>query len=148
MAQHAEVRLAGGMTYLGRGASNHWLAMDTKPESGGLDGATRPVELLLIALGGCTGMDVISILRKKKQNVTEFRIELMGQQRDDNPKSYTSIELHFHVTGEEIDPAAVKRSIELSRDTFCSVAATLKPAVPLSYRYTIHSSQGEESYEL
>lgn len=148
MTQHAEVRWTHGMTFLARGGTNHWITMDAKPEVGGCDAAPRPIELLLFALGGCTSMDVVAVLKKKKQDVREFRVELIGEQRPDNPHAYTDIVLHFHVTGEGIEAVAVKRAIELSRDTYCSVGATLKPGVNMSYRFTIHHSGGEETYDV
>lgn len=95
-----------------------------------------PMELLLLALGGCTGMDVVSILRKMRQPLEGFRIEVHGERAEEHPKKYTSIEIVYHFKG-DLDERRVQRAIELSETRYCSVEATLRPAVPISSRYVI-----------
>jgi putative redox protein len=95
-----------------------------------------PMELLLLALGSCTGMDVISILRKMRQPVEEFRIEVHGEMAEKHPKRYTSIEVVYSFKG-ELDAARVQRAIELSETRYCSVEATLRDAVPITSRFSV-----------
>lgn len=100
-------------------------------------GAT-PMQLLAIALGGCTGMDVVSILRKMRQPLEAFRVEVSGEKADEHPRRFTSLEIVYYLRG-DLDEAKVKRAIELSEDRYCSVEATLRPAVPIASRFVIES---------
>jgi putative redox protein len=99
--------------------------------------APNPMEALLAALGGCSGMDVIGILRKKRQRVTGYTVELVGQRREEHPRAYTAIEVIHRFRGHDLDPAAVADAIRLSDTTYCSVHATLEPGVKLSSRFEI-----------
>jgi putative redox protein len=95
------------------------------------------MELLLIALGGCTGADVQSILEKKRQRVTAYEIEVRGERRAEHPRIYTSIEVIHHVRGHDVDPQAVAHAIELSETKYCSVSAMLSQAARLTMRFEI-----------
>src|SRR5918912_177213 len=99
--------------------------------------APSPMELLLIALGDCTGADVISILEKKRQRVSAYEIEVRGVRRDEHPRIYTAIEVIHHVRGEQIDERAVARAIELSETKYCSVSAMLSASAKITTRYEI-----------
>jgi putative redox protein len=99
--------------------------------------APSPMELLLLALGSCTGVDVISILEKKRQKVTEYRIEVRGQRRAEHPRSYERMEVHHILTGRNISPRAVARAIELSENKYCSVAATMRPTAEIVSSFEI-----------
>ena len=99
--------------------------------------APSPVVLLLLALGGCSGMDVIGILRKKRQQVTSYTIELVAQRRDEHPRAVTAIEVVHRVTGRGIDPRALAEAVELSDTKYCSVHATLVPGVSVTSRHVI-----------
>ena len=99
--------------------------------------APSPVVALLLALGGCSGMDVIGILRKKRQRVTSYAIELVGQRREEHPRSFTAIEVVHRLTGEGLDPQAIADAIELSDTKYCSVHATLVPGVTVTSRFVI-----------
>jgi putative redox protein len=110
--------------------------MDAVEGLGGNDGATRPMELLLMSLGGCTGMDVLSILVKMKQSVEDFHIELEGEHAPEHPKIYTKIEMVYVVAG-NVDAAKLERAIELSEEKYCSISAMLRAAgvnIQTSYR--------------
>src|SRR5215470_2876159 len=100
------------------------------------DKVTAPttMELLLIALGGCTGADVVSILKKKRQRVTGYEIEVRGQRRQEHPRIYTAIEVVHHVRGRNVDPKAVAQAIELSETKYCSVSAMLGAAAEIKMR--------------
>ncbi|HCG99642.1 MAG TPA: osmotically inducible protein OsmC [Actinobacteria bacterium] len=116
--------------------------MDSLPEVGGEGVGIKPIELLLIALAGCTAMDVISIMKKKRQDVREFSIEVEGTQREDFPKSFREIKLVYRIKGENIDEEALKRAIELSEEKYCSVRMTIlgmPETASITYSYEIES---------
>jgi putative redox protein len=116
----------GGLCFDSLAGSGHTLRMDG---DGNVTGFS-PMELVLVGLAGCTGMDVISILKKKRQEVTGLAIHLRGVQADEHPKVYTAIEIEFVVRGRGIDPVAVDRAIYLSQNKYCPVSATVGgPAV-------------------
>lgn len=133
----ARVVCSGGMRFVGQADSGHPVVMDAAPASGGGNSAPRPLELLLLGLAGCTGMDVISILRKKRQAVTGLEIVVRGEQAADYPKKFVKISVEFLIRGEGIDPEAVRRAIQLSESTYCSVGASLKDPVPITTSFQI-----------
>jgi len=133
----ATVTLAGGMRFVGQADSGHAVVMDTTAANGGQDSAVRPNELLLIALAGCTGMDVISILRKKRQSVTGLEVIVSADLAPDHPKRFTAMAVEYRVSGTGIDPAAVRRAIELSESSYCSVGTTLRIPVSITSTFTI-----------
>jgi putative redox protein len=106
--------------------------------------APSPVVALLLALGGCSGMDVIGVLRKKRQRVTAYTIELVGQRREEHPRSFTAIEVVHRVSGHGLDPQAIADAIELSDTKYCSVHATLVPGVTVTSRFVIDPPAAEE----
>lgn len=109
----------------------HSVVMDS-PALGANSGM-KPVELMLVALAGCTGMDVISILKKKRQRVVDFEVTVSGERRSEHPKAWTKMHIEFVVWGHDIDPAAVERAIELSETKYCSVTATLLGNVEITH---------------
>ncbi len=111
--------------------------MDAAQEFGGRGRGARPQSLLLVSLAGCTAMDVISILRKKRQDVTGLEVRVRGEKAEEHPKVYTRIWLTYRVTGRGVDSAAVERAIELSLTRYCPVARLLREVVPLESRYEI-----------
>lgn len=133
----SKVVLRDDMIFTGYSSNGYSIPFDARPDAGGHEAGVSPVELVLIALGGCTGMDVISILRKKQEQVTGFEVIVDGERANEHPKVYTTITVHFVITGHDIKPASVERAIELSRDKYCSVSAMLRPTVSISYTYEI-----------
>ena len=123
--KEAKVIWQNGLAFEGTVGSGFSVRLDTIAEEGGGTGFS-PMELLLVGLAGCTAMDVISILKKKRQDVGSFEVRAHGLRADDHPRSFTDITLEFVVHGRNIDPKAVERSIELSRDKYCSVMGTLR----------------------
>jgi putative redox protein len=109
------------------------------PEPGENAGAS-PMEVLLLSLAGCSAMDVISILEKKRQDVTGFQIKVDGIRRDEHPRVYTEITVTYIVTGHNVDPAAVARAVELSTTKYCSVSAMLEQAVPIHSRIEVREA--------
>lgn len=104
-----------------------------------------PMELVAISMAGCTAMDVISILKKKQQDVTAFEVKVHADRADDYPKVYTRAELVYEVTGHSVDSAAVLRAIELSIQKYCPVHAMLSKAFPIRQRYVIFEDDGNDS---
>jgi putative redox protein len=114
----------------------------TTTDSGAGMIAPSPVELLLVALAGCTSMDVISILRKKRQQVTAYAIDIKGERRTEHPKSYTKIEIVHRFGGHDLDHEAIAHAIHLSHTRYCSVQASLDPAIEVSNRFEVVESGG------
>lgn len=133
----ARVSFSGGMRFVGQADSGHAVIMDNGRDHGGLDSAARPRELLLLGLAGCTGMDVVSILRKKRQRVTGLEILVRAEEAPEHPRRLTRIAVEFRVRGRGLDPAAVRRAIELSETTYCSVGATLREPVELTSGFEV-----------
>ncbi|MCI4624739.1 MAG: OsmC family protein [Candidatus Magnetoovum sp. WYHC-5] len=133
----AKVKFVEGMQFVGYASSGHAIVMDGDHEVGGNDTGSRPSELLLIAIGGCTGMDVISILRKKKQDVTSFEINVHGDKAGNHPKKFETMTLEYVFKGHNLSEEAVKRACELSFEKYCTVRASLAPGVNITYTYKI-----------
>src|SRR5215216_5017795 len=140
----ATVRFVTDDLFLGTTPSGHALAIDTDKER---SSAPSPVELLLVALGSCTATDVAGILAKKRQHVTSYVVEVSGTRRDEHPRSYTSMKVHHILTGKSISEKAVAQAIELSETKYCSVAATLRPAVEIQTTFEIIEDPAIENPE-
>lgn len=134
------VKQVEGITFIGRGETNHWISIDGPKKFFGSEAASRPMELFLISLGSCTGSDVASILNKKKVRVEKFIIEVEGERAEEHPKVFTKIHIKFIFQGNNIDENAVRRSIELSWNKYCPITAMLKKIIPMSYTYEIKPS--------
>jgi putative redox protein len=137
--REAVIRLADmtGMDFVARAPSGHELIVDTDPGAGGRERGIHPKEMLLVALAGCTGMDVIAILRKKRQAVTDYRVRVVATQSAEHPKVYTQMVVQHIVSGPALDPVAVARAVELSATKYCSVSAMLSAACPLTHEFRI-----------
>ena len=133
----AQVSYIQGLQFVGTASSGHAIVMDGDPEVGGNNTAPRPMELLLLGIGGCSGMDVVSILRKKRQDITGLEININGQQAHTYPKKFTEIDLEFVVKGKNVSEEAVKRAIELSINKYCSVKASLEGSARVRSSYKI-----------
>jgi putative redox protein len=118
----ATVQYIDGMAFQADTGSGHSFARDTAQEVGGADRRPRPMEMLLVALGGCTGMDVISILRKMRQDVIDYRIHVRGERAGDHPKVFTTIVVEHVVCGRGLNPESVRHAVELSANRYCSAA--------------------------
>lgn len=133
-APKAVVQLVSTDLFFALSPSGHAVAIDADRDR---NAAPSPMELLLLALGSCTGVDVVSILRKKRQEVTGYRVEVRGQRREDHPRSYKRMEVHHIVTGRNISERSVAQAIELSEQKYCSVAATLRPTAEIVSSFEI-----------
>lgn len=130
----AQVHYGENDFFIGISPSGHSSIMETNGERAS---AATPIELLLIAIGGCMASDVVDILRKKREKITDYKIEVTGERREDFPRSFKSINLHHILSGESLSENAVKQAIELSDSRYCSVAATMRPTADVSVTYEI-----------
>jgi putative redox protein len=115
-------------------------ALDSAPTFGGQEAGSRPVDLLLAGLAGCTAMDVLSILKKKRQSVTGLEVRVSGQQAKEHPRVFTDIEVVYVVEGTDVDPRAVERAIDLSETQYCPAYAMLDKMATITSRYEIHQA--------
>lgn len=142
---NVEIKFVDGMTFIGRGDSNHWVVMDSAETVGGTNAGTRPMELVLIALGGCTGMDVVSILKKKRVKFDKFEMKITGDRAEEHPKVYTKVDIEYVIYGDGINPRDVEHAIELSLSKYCSVSAILKKSgAKVNYTHKIVQPKPEE----
>lgn len=133
----AEVNWDQGLTFAGTADSGFTVNLGGSPAVGGDDDGFRPMELILTGLIGCTAMDVISILGKKRQDVTAFHVTAEAEQAETFPKVFTTIHIHYVVEGHQIDPQAVERAMELSETRYCPAQAMLSPTVDMKLTYEI-----------
>jgi putative redox protein len=133
----SKVKLIEGMQFVGTADSGHAVIMDAPPSVGGADTGARPSELLLMALGGCSGMDVVSILRKKKQEITNVEVHVTGETQQEHPRYFTDIHIEYAVTGRNISEDAVKRAVGLSLDKYCMVGTTIAKGARITHSSTI-----------
>ena len=131
---NATIRYAGDDFYLAESPGGHAQVLETNGKRGS---AVTPVELLLLALGGCTGSDVVATLQKKRQTIVGYRAEITGERREEAPRSFRTIHVHHVITGHNVSERAVSQAIELSDTKYCSVAATLRPTVQISTSFEI-----------
>lgn len=136
----AKVTWKGRMTFEGSADSGFKVTLGTDPAVGGDNDGLRPMELIAIGLAGCTAMDVISILVKKRQRVTAFETHVHAERAEEHPKVFTHILIRYVVEGRQIDPAAVERAIELSKTKYCPAQAMLEKAVKIEHTYEIKES--------
>jgi len=129
----------GGMTFSAETGSGHLLNMDGAPEAGGKNLAPRPMELLLAGAGGCSAFDVVLILQKARQAVSGCDVELKAERANEDPKVFTKIDLHFIVTGKDLDQTKVERAVKLSHDKYCSATAMLAKTAELTYSIEVRS---------
>jgi len=133
----AKVTWQSGLAFNGIADSGFPIPLDTTVDHGGTGSGTSPMEMVLIGLGGCTGMDVISILQKKRQEVSKFEVVLHADRSTEHPKVFTDITIEYVVTGHNIDPEAVARAVELSESKYCSVNGMLKKTAAVHTKYTV-----------
>jgi putative redox protein len=133
----------GRMLFEGAGGSGFVQKLDTDASVGGDDSAARPMEFIALGLAGCTAMDVISILQKKKQPVSDFKVQLHAERADEHPKVFTEAVIEYLVTGSDVDEAALLRAIELSAEKYCPAQAMLSKAFPIRMTYKILNDSGE-----
>ncbi|MBS1797646.1 MAG: OsmC family protein [Acidobacteria bacterium] len=134
------IKDAGDELLIATTSSNYSLILDTKSDR---RSAPTPVELLLVAVAGCTAVDVVSIMEKKRQTITDYRVEITGERRAEHPRSFTKMHIHHIVYGHDVSEQALAHAIELSDTKYCSVAATVRPTVEITTTYEIHENAAE-----
>jgi putative redox protein len=133
----AKLHWINGLQYVGESGSGHAIVLDADEEVGGRNTGMRPAELLLVGIGSCSGMDIASILQKKRQDVTDIEINVKGQKAETHPKKFTDIEVEFVVTGRNLSEEAVRKAVEASMEKYCSVKATLEGTAKISYSHRV-----------
>ncbi|KFG71031.1 OsmC family protein [Microvirga sp. BSC39] len=132
----ARVKLVDGMMFVGESGSGHAVVMDGAPEYGGRNLGIRPMEMLLIGLGGCTAFDVVQILRKGREQVSDCQIEVVAERAETDPKVFTKIHLEYRVAGKDLAPAKVERAIQLSKEKYCSASIMLGAVAEITHSWT------------
>lgn len=138
--KEAIIKQVKGITLLAKSDSNHWVVMDGSDKFGGSLAGSSPKELLMFALGGCTAMDVIPILAKRKAPVENVEVKISGNVREEHPQVFTELHVEYIFYGNGINKEDVERAIELSTTKYCAVSAMLKPVVKITNSYRIEST--------
>ena len=133
----ARVKWVEQVSFLGETESSHTVLMDGSPAAGGRNLGPRPMEMLLLGAGGCTSFDVISILKKSRQSVSDCYVELEAERAETDPKVFTKIHMHFVVKGKNIKPEVVEKAIKLSADKYCSASIMLGATAEMSHDFEI-----------
>jgi putative redox protein len=127
----------GNRRFVAWDEAGHGVVMDASAEHKGDGSGARPLELLLYSLAGCTGIDIVSILEKQRQDVTDFELVVSAEQREERPRRYERVHIEYVVTGRELKSSAVERAISLSEEKYCSVSAMFDPAIEVTSAYRI-----------
>jgi len=139
----ASVKWKGRLTFQGTADTGFTLPLGSDPAVGGDNDGFRPMELIATGLAGCTAMDVISILQKKRQEVTAFDVKVHTERAKEHPKVFTSALIEYSISGHDVQEAAVRRAIELSATRYCPAHAMLGQVMPIVTKYFIYEDQGD-----
>ena len=141
----ASIQLLEGSSFAGTSGSGHSVTLDVAPEAGGRNQGIRPMEMILLGLGGCTAIDVLQMLRKGRSNVTDLRVEVSGERANEVPRVFETIHVHFTVRGDGLNAAKVERAIELSANKYCSATTMLGQVVEITHDFEIVSDEDKVS---
>lgn len=134
----AQIKWVDGAMFLGESGSGHTVVMDGPPDAGGRNMGVRPMETVLIGLGGCASYDVVSILKKSRQDIRDVQVSLEAERAETEPKVFTRIHVHFVVTGKQLKESQVKRAVELSAEKYCSASIMLgRAGVEITHDYEV-----------
>ncbi len=133
----ARIKWLEDVSFVGESGSGHAVVMDGAPEHGGRNLGVRPMEMLLLGMGGCSAFDVIHILKRARQPVTDCVVELEAERADQPPKVFTRIHAHFVITGRELSESQVRRAVELSAEKYCSASVMLGKTATISHDFEI-----------
>ncbi len=136
----AVVKWTGGVAFEGRTESGHSIVIDGPPDAGGKNQGPRPMEMLLLGMGACSQVDVISILKKSRQAVSDCYVEITASRAEEAPKVFTEIHLHFVITGQALDDKRVSRAIDLSAGKYCSASIMLGAMAKVTHDFEIRES--------
>ena len=137
MATNARVVWVEGAQFAAESGSGHLVAMDGAPDVGGRNLAARPMEMVLIGMGGCTAVDVVSMLRKQRQEVTAMSVELAAERADDYPKVFTAVKLIYRLRGRRLNRSLVERAVALTMDKYCSATAMVRKTAAVSHEIVL-----------
>jgi len=130
---NVKVDLQENLKFNAQGESGHNMPMDASESAGGDDSAPKPLEMMLAGLGGCTGIDVVLILRKMKAEIEDFNIDIEAERAEEHPKKYEKIHLKYYIKGKNLDERKVEKAIDLSENKYCSASASLNAEITSSY---------------
>lgn len=133
----ARIKWVEGAAFIGETDSGHAVVMDGPPDGGGRNLGPRPMEMLLLGTGGCTSYDVVAILKKQRQQVTDCVAEIDAERADTDPKIFTKIHIHFVVQGKDLKPEAVERAVKLSAEKYCSASIMLGKTAEITHDFEI-----------
>jgi putative redox protein len=136
----ARIKLSEGMTFLAESGSGHAMVVDAAPDVGGRDLGPRPMELVLMGTGSCTAIDVVHILRKARQPITDCIVELEAERAPDDPKVFTRIHMRYIVSGKGLAAAQVERAIKLSKEKYCSATIMMASTAEITYEYEVREA--------
>lgn len=134
---NTRVKWLDNMSFVGESASGHSVVMDGPPEAGGRNLGIRPMEMLLLGLGGCSSFDIVSMLKKGKQDLVDCEVEISAQRADSEPKVFTKIHMHFIISGNDLSEKRVVRAIELSAEKYCSASIMLGKTAEITHDYEL-----------
>jgi putative redox protein len=137
MSTSAKISWVDGMLMVAESGSGHTFTMDGAPDIGGRNLAARPMEVVLIGLGGCTAIDVVSMLKKQRQDIEGVEVSLVAERADDHPKVFTSVKLVYTVRGRNLNKALVERAVSLSDEKYCSATAMFKKSADVTHEVVI-----------
>ena len=143
----ARAKWVEGMAFMGEAGSGHAVIMDGAPEYGGRNIGIRPMEMLLIGLAGCTGFDVVQILKKGRENVTGCEVEVEAERATEDPKVFTKIHLAYKITGRGLSQAKAERAVTLSKEKYCSASIMLGATAEMSYSLEVIDELQKEAAE-
>lgn len=136
----ARVKWVEDVCFMGETETGHAVIMDASPDIGGRNLGMRPMEMLLVGMGGCSSIDVVTILKKSRQPITDCVAEITAERADEIPKVFTKIHVHFVVTGKGLNPVQVERAVNLSAEKYCSASIMLGKAAQMSHDFEIVES--------
>ncbi len=133
----ASIKWAGGASFEARSETGHTVIMDGPPDMGGENRGARPMEMLLVGLGGCSAFDVVHILQRGRHSVTDCQVEVTAERAEEPPKVFTHIHMHYRVEGDNLPDAAVKRAVSLSAEKYCSASIMLGKTAEITHDYEV-----------
>lgn len=136
-----DVKWVDGVSFVAESESGHAVVMDGAPANGGRNIGMRPMEMLLVGMGGCTSFDVVTILKKSRQKVTDCVAQITAERSDEIPKVFTKIHVHFVVTGQELNEKQVDRAVKLSAEKYCSASIMLGKACEITHDYSVETQR-------
>lgn len=136
----ARIKLVEGMAFMAESGSGHGVVVDASPDIGGRNLGARPMELVLMGAGACTAIDVVMILRKARQPITDCEVQVEAERAEDDPKVFTRIRLHYVITGKGLATAQVERAIKLSKEKYCSATIMMAKTAEVTFDYELREA--------